>query len=49
MDTKITNEVDHKAMLLFEKGDTFAYIDIIKEVPNNWRINRSFFLWTPIE
>ena len=49
LDTKITNEVDHKAMLLFEKGDTFAYIDIIKEVPNNWRINRSFFLWTPIE
>lgn len=49
MDTKITNEVDHKAMLLFEKGDTFAYIDIVKEVPNNWRINRSFFLWTPIE
>lgn len=49
MDTKITSEVDHKAMLLFEKGDTFAYIDIIKEVPNNWRINRSFFLWTPIE
>ena len=49
MDTKITNEVDHKAMLLFEKGDTFAYIDIIKEVPDNWRINRSFFLWTPIE
>ena len=49
MDTKITNEVDHKAMLLSEKGETFAYIDIIKEDPSNWRINRSFFLWTPIE
>ena len=48
-DTVIASSVDHKALVLYQNNDTFAYIDIIQVAPETWETNRSFFLWTPLD
>lgn len=48
-DTVIASSVDHKALVLYQNNDTFAYIDIIQVAPDTWETNRSFFLWTPLD
>ena len=46
--TSISARLDHKAMVLNFKGDTFAYLDSILDKEGNWIKNRNFFLWTPM-
>ena len=48
-DTVISSPVDHKALVLYENNETFAYIDIIQVAPETCETNRSFFLWTPLD
>ena len=47
--TIISYPIDHKALILYQNLETFAYIDILRDNSNTWNLNRSFFLWTPVE
>ena len=46
--TAISARLDHKAMVLNFKGETFAYLDNVLNREGNWIKNRNFFLWTPM-
>ena len=48
-DTVISSPVDHRALVLYQNNETFAYIDVLKVSPETWEINRSFFLWIPLD
>lgn len=45
----ISYPTDHKALVLYQNFETFAYIDILRDNSDIWNINRSYFLWTPVE
>ena len=46
--TTISARLDHKAMVLNFKGETFAYLDSVLDRESNWMKNRNFFLWVPV-
>ena len=47
--TNFSTSIDHKALVLFENGETFGYLDAIKDARGLWEKNRSVFLWTPMD